>query len=90
MLSSDMTRNNALMQDIKARTNEFTTSYNELAKMNLPPEERKIINQIGDIRQSYLESRGKAIEMAYNNQNKQAYDYYLSLSLCGFAKRKCL
>lgn len=77
MLSSDMQRNNVLMDDIKTRTNKFTASYQALTKMDLSPDEKAIVNQIGSLRDSYLQARGEAVHLAYINKNQEAYQYYL-------------
>lgn len=78
MLSEDVNKNQELKNLIDSRAQKFNDNLQTIETAKMDDTEKQKIDDLKSIMKKYRESRGKVIELAMQNKNKEAYILYNS------------
>jgi methyl-accepting chemotaxis protein len=76
MVNTDNNKNKKLTDDIETRATEFNNYINQYKTLKLDTFEVSKIAEMEKNLSLYRENRKKAIDLALNNKNEEAYEYY--------------
>lgn len=76
MLSSDMTVKNTLKTAINERAKRYNDNEEQIKKINLDVQQKKLIEEIDVTMAQYRKSRDSALALAMENKNAEAYILY--------------
>lgn len=76
MVTTDEAQNENLNKDIDTRASNFNNYLNQYKNLKLDAFETDKINEMENNLSKYREGRKNAIDLALNNKNQEAYEYY--------------
>lgn len=76
MVNTDKTENSKLTTDIETRATEFNSYINQYKNLKLDTFETNKITEMEKNLSLYRENRKSAINLALDNKNEEAYEYY--------------
>ena len=76
MVTTNKSENDSLTKDIDTRATEFNNYMNQYKNLKLDAFETDKMKEIEKNLSKYRESRKNAIDLALNNKNQEAYEYY--------------
>ena len=77
MITTDATRTNKLLEDIKTRANLYNENMNRLKKGHLDEYEKKALAEVDELMRKYRASREGVVALAVQNKNAEAYQLYI-------------
>ncbi|MDU2064834.1 MAG: methyl-accepting chemotaxis protein [Sporomusaceae bacterium] len=77
MITTDVSMSNKLRADIDHRGEEFNKILKEVEKLNLSNDDRKLLETIETVLQSYRQHRQSVVELARQKRNQEAYGLYV-------------